>query len=221
MGYFSEIEADLDWREAELSILRLMLVSNSTSNIERRVVIRASWALLYAHFEGFCKFALTVYFDALTNSGVKCEDLPQRTKAFSLGAEINKFRSLPSENLLDEIDQFQSKHLSEIAQFPEIDTKSNLYPSTLSDLLLDADLVLEELANHTQKIKTLVKRRNKIAHGEKEIIDDLNYYMTYEDAVKTLMYELALAIDAKLTPPQSSPATSSQPHAPSSPQDAA
>ena len=71
MSPFDEIERDLDWREAELAILRLFLANKEITEREKRVLFRAAWALLYAHYEGFCKFALTVYFDALRRSPVR------------------------------------------------------------------------------------------------------------------------------------------------------
>lgn len=57
------ISEDLDWREAELGSLKLMLARTDTTEHQRVVLLRSCWALLYAHYEGFVKTALTVFFD--------------------------------------------------------------------------------------------------------------------------------------------------------------
>jgi len=85
------------------------------------------------------------------------------------------------------------------ALFPEVDTESNLWPKTLQSLLEDADITIPSLQLHNRALATLVNRRNKIAHGERDIIPEFSYYATYEDVVKSVMYELAFAIDEKIS----------------------
>ena len=68
----------------------------------------------------------------------------------------------------------------------------------LERLIGDADLQLESLGPNSRTISTLVSRRNKIAHGERDIIPDFDYYLKFEEAVKNIMYELAIAVDEKL-----------------------
>jgi len=40
----------------------------------------------------------------------------------------------------------------------------------------------------------LVTRRNKIAHGQQEVVRDLTEYKHYEDATIEVMHDLAVAI---------------------------
>lgn len=199
MTPFEEIERDLSWREAELAMLRILLSNNSITEREKLVLFRAAWALLYAHYEGFCKFSLTVYFDALKNSGAKCGDFSPKTQAFALTDKLKEVRNLPPVDLLSTMVGFAANDLQQTVEFPDVDTESNLWPRTLARLLEDADLEVETLPLHNRAIATLVNRRNKIAHGEREIIPEFNYYISFEDAVKTIMYDLALAIDGKLS----------------------
>ncbi|WP_156933711.1 MAE_28990/MAE_18760 family HEPN-like nuclease [Paracoccus sp. J39] len=199
MTHFDEIEHDLDWREAELAVLRLFLANEDITEREKRVLFRAAWALLYAHYEGFCKFALTVYFDALKNSGKRCENFPPKTQAFALTEKLKAIRNLPPVNFIAAMRGFEVDVLAEPASFPEVDTDSNLSPKVLKRLLEDADLELESLSSHNRSIFTLVNRRNKIAHGEREFIHELDYYLQFEAAAKDLMTELALRIDEKLS----------------------
>jgi hypothetical protein len=198
MAVLQEIERDLDWREAELAVLRLLLVNENVSEREKLVVFRAAWALLYAHYEGFCKFALTTYFDEVQRLRKPVSDLPSRMQAASLDRKMKTFRSLPTSDLIERACDFALHYLSEPAEFPDVDTRSNLWPETLHQLLADADIELESLPAHDRKLKTLVRRRNNIAHGERDMITEFDYYSSYESAVKVVMYDLALTIENKI-----------------------
>jgi hypothetical protein len=198
MTHFSEIERDLDWREAELAQLRLLLSDTQLPKRIKLVLFRAAWALLYAHFEGFCKFSLTVYYDALRKSGLPCNSLPFLTQCFALSNPVKNMRNLPTHDFVGAILDFQVNHLTIPPVFPDVNTNSNLYADLLQELIIDADIQLPSLSLHNKKIDTLVRRRNKIAHGERDIITELKYYISYEDAVKIIAYELAFAIDQKL-----------------------
>ncbi|MEL7320267.1 MAG: MAE_28990/MAE_18760 family HEPN-like nuclease [Pseudomonadota bacterium] len=65
-------------------------------------------------------------------------------------------------------------------------------------MLANADLTLPSFGLHDRKLETLVRRRNKIAHGEKDMISDLSYYLQYEEAFTIVAYELVFAIENRL-----------------------
>jgi MAE_28990/MAE_18760-like HEPN len=62
------IEADLDWRQAELAVFREMLTLSADLETRKRALFRAGWALLYAHYEGFSKFCLDLYIEFICRS---------------------------------------------------------------------------------------------------------------------------------------------------------
>lgn len=198
MTPIQEIEHDLDWREAEMAVFRILLTDRELSEKTRLVLFRAAWALLYAHFEGFCKFSLTVYYDTIKNGGSSCGDLPPNTQVFALSSELKSLRKLPAADLISRIQSFEIEVMSKSVDFPDVDTESNLWPNVLEQLLLDADIALPSLTSGARAIGTLVSRRNKIAHGERDIIPEFEYYLKFEEAVKSVMYELALTVDEKL-----------------------
>lgn len=198
MTPLQEIERDLDWREAELAILKITLANEHLSDREKLVLFRAGWALLYAHYEGFCKFALTVYFDTIRRSGKCHKDLPPKMQALALDKHMKAVRSLPTPDLISQIATFEADYMNRSAEFPEVETESNLWPSTLEKLLDGAEISLASLDMNNRSIATLVSRRNKIAHGERDIIPEYAYYIQFEDAVRTIMYDLAISIDDKL-----------------------
>jgi hypothetical protein len=142
-----------------------------------------------------------LYYDFVTKCGVSCKDLPHPIKLFALGKNFNRIRTMSDVDLLVEITGFEVDRLAASPQFPEVDTKSNLWPAVLIDLMETADLDVAKVKEHEMKLKTLVSRRNKIAHGEHNIIEELDYYKTYEDAVYEVLYDIAIQVDKRLTTP--------------------
>ncbi|WP_257555372.1 MAE_28990/MAE_18760 family HEPN-like nuclease [Sphingobium sp. CFD-2] len=192
------ITDDLSWREAELGSLKLLLARKDVSDHQKVVLLRVSWALLYAHYEGFSKAALTVFYDYAKAAVANCGLLPVRTRIFALGKKIKKLKGLSAEPLLLEMENFNTSFYTPAPDFPEVDTKSNLWPNVLEDLLKDADIELISLEENRVKIKTLVQRRNNIAHGKRDIVTEISYYRGFENAVYDVMYEMALKIDERL-----------------------
>jgi len=192
---------DLDWCESELGSLKRLLTRSGNTKRQNEVLLRAAWALLYAHYEGFSKFCLTVFYGQARRKVAKCKDLPEKTKVFALEVDLKQLRNMTSLDLIPELDRFSDVMLANVPSFPEVDTRSNLWPSVLQELLDDADIVSEELSANAQKLKILVARRNKSAHGEKNMIDEVEYYFGFEKAVYQFMYELAYLVDDRLQNP--------------------
>ena len=198
MTAISQIERDLDWREAELAVLRVILTNRDVTKLQKDVLFRGAWALLYAHYEGFCKFALTVYYDEIKRSGHSLSKFANSIQCFALDKECKKLKNLPTQEFIPALLLFEQTHLNSSYEFPDVETDSNLWPSKLAELVYNAELRLPSLTTYERTIKTLVGRRNEIAHGEQSSIKDFEYYRQHEDAVKTILYDLAFAIDDKL-----------------------
>ena len=141
------------------------------------------------------------FYDFVVNCGISCRDLPPSTKILALKKSFTKIRKMADLDLMNEIAQFEDSHLAMPPQFPDVDTESNLWPSVLFELLEAADLNTSKVEEHELKLKTLVARRNKIAHGEHNIIEEFAYYKTYEDAVYDVMYDIAMQVDDRLRLP--------------------
>jgi hypothetical protein len=85
--------------------------------------------------------------------------------------------------------------LSEPAQFHlKLETQSNLWPSVFIENAEKASLPKNMVNEHSNKIKSLVSRRNDIAHGQKMIIRDIDEYQKYENAALLVMHELAVGV---------------------------
>jgi RiboL-PSP-HEPN len=140
--------------------------------------------MLYAHYEGYCKFALIQYVRAVNQASIKCEDA---TPAIVAGAWSKVFRviesgdqkasifknSLPDDAQLhrfarrrDFIEQF-SDFTKQVAQISEdtIDTESNLWPIVMQKNLYLLGLNHDVFSKHNSEIRHLINRRNNIAQG--------------------------------------------------------
>jgi hypothetical protein len=202
LSAIEQIEEDLLWREAELALLRDMVSDSSLRGNKKRVLFRSAWAMLYAHYEGFCKFCWDVYLEELSTIHSTIASLPKRTAAHALQHALKKAKSLNNFDLWDFIEIGFPSEIAAAPKFSEIDTKSNLWPSVFDEILDYTDTKCSAIEEQRTKIKTLVARRNDIAHGKKVFIEDLVYYLEYESAVKSVMYDLALGIDARLAAAQ-------------------
>src|SRR5690606_34874829 len=60
-----QLTEDLKWREEELAVMRKQLYLAKEGGLQERVLLRAGVAMLYAHYEGYCKFAIELYLDSL------------------------------------------------------------------------------------------------------------------------------------------------------------
>ena len=68
-----ELESEQTWRQDEIRFLRNQLAS--FSNARQKMQFRRSLVvMLYAHYEGYCKFALERYVKAINAARLTCAD---------------------------------------------------------------------------------------------------------------------------------------------------
>ncbi|MQW88638.1 MAE_28990/MAE_18760 family HEPN-like nuclease [Sinorhizobium saheli] len=197
MEPIDELTADLDWRETELALLKVFLQRKDVTHRQHEVLARAAWSLLYAHYEGYAKFCLTVFFERVARMVASCSPLPPKTKEYALFAELKRIRNLPSSDFLHTLETFAMTTGAQKPNFPEVDTKSNLWPNVLEDLLASADITCASIDKNRVLLKALVGKRNGIAHGQ-AVTATYADYLKQENAVYEVMYDLAYQVDARL-----------------------
>jgi hypothetical protein len=145
---------------------------------------RALVLLLYAHYEGFVKFALSVYVNAINASRFRCSEVNSALAAASMGAVFHGLRNpqpvsglfrgqVPDDSQLikfareREFVERAYELLDIVVELPDavIDAEWNLKPPVLRKLLYRLGLDPEALASEDGRISQLVNRRNAIAHG--------------------------------------------------------
>lgn len=192
----AEIEHDLSWREAEMGTLKLLLAASPSGSDRQRALLRACSAMLYAHYEGFCKFCWTTLLDTIQKQSPVRSDLVESLAKRAMESVFRKLRGDTSiENLWRFCSDDFTKELAKKANFPEeIDTKSNLWPSLSAEINASVGLACPLLLAHSDRIKQLVGRRNKIAHGEKLEIASIAKFQEVEHSAVLVMHELAITV---------------------------
>ncbi len=192
------LEDDLKWREAELASLKLVAITSSENRVLHQASLRACWAMLYAHFEGFTKFCWELMFDLIQSKRVHVSTLNHNFQMLALEKPFRTLRkSLDARSLYDFFTTNLPAILSSEAMFSadcRLETESNLWPNVFQRECLRAGLGVEEIEKHTVRIRALVARRNDIAHGKTMTIKSVNEYTEYEHATLLVMHDLAIQV---------------------------
>lgn len=190
------LEADLQWRESELASLKRLAINAQEGSVTYQSLLRALWALLYAHFEGFTKYSWDTLFDYIQFEKIPKEDLSERFAIIALEKDFRTLRaSLDATSIMQFLNVSMPAALQSEAEFPEeirLKTDSNLWPNVFERETNKLGIHCEELEKHRGKIKALVARRNDIAHGKEMTIASVAEYHTYENSALCLMHELAI-----------------------------
>lgn len=193
--FVKEIMHDLAWREAELAIMRKQLIQTVVNSSQEQTLLRANVALLYAHYEGFCKFCISVYIDALKKRRLKRNQFKWKIAAHSMK---KFFLELKKNERQDEfftqfMDQL-NEELNETADFENIGETSNLWPDLLLSWLTRLDLKYSNVVEQTHFLHELVDSRNKIAHGQRLTISTRLAFDSYSKAATLAMHEVAIGV---------------------------
>lgn len=196
MNLGQDLEEDLKWREAELVSLKLLVLDSGHGTIRQQALLRALCALLYAHYEGFCKFAWDSFLETLEKTGVLRRDCVHLIAKASLQKDFQKMRGDLSADAIWEFctSGFEALMQEKLVFDTKLETKSNLWPSILIANSSSVGLTCSAAHDHALKLKSLVARRNDIAHGQKMTISNVAEYQEYENAAIVVMHELAIAI---------------------------
>ena len=191
-----QIESDLNWREAEIGLLKLLAASSVVDSDRQRVLLRALWAVLYAHYEGFCKFCWDLFLTAIESEGLPRSKLCDQIAKLSLMKIFKELRGdLSANNLWDFFHEGLATQLAEPVTFPlKLETQSNLWANLAMENNSAVGLSCPLFEQFRVQLNSLVNRRNEIAHGKKLVIRSLAAYQPYEDAAFLAMHELAVAV---------------------------
>lgn len=191
-----QIDDDLRWREDELAAMKLLAVKSVPNSISSRVLLRAMLALLYAHYEGFSKFAWDSYLDAIEHHGGLRAKHIESLAAFSCEGEFSMMKgNLTNVNLFCFYSRFSSIMNTPISFPPDkLSTKYNLEPETFFDRMEILGIDCHAMKDNKKTIAKVVGRRHEIAHGKFHDIKGVAKYVEYENAILSVMYELAINI---------------------------
>ncbi|WP_416530804.1 MAE_28990/MAE_18760 family HEPN-like nuclease [Streptomyces coelicoflavus] len=181
------LNQDLAWRRTELhSMLAQIRVASGPA---LNCLCRAGVALLYAHWEGYSKKALSDYLRYVARRKLKASELVDCFVAMAFEAKIAKEQDMSrTRRSIYRITLLREDSRPHIPSGDGVDTQSNLN----SDLCFEImhSLGLDPSAFETKRMLmdySLLAARNKIAHGEYIDINPEDY--------ETLHYEVISMIE--------------------------
>jgi hypothetical protein len=203
---YAEIEAEQDWRYAEIRFFQ-----NQVENVVpdkqdqfRRVLV----LILYAHLEGFFKFALILYINNVNITNIQCREANDAIAAASLSELFKELESnkkctefkntLPDDTKLHQFAR-QREFIKQSASFenrpvniPEtvVDMESNLKPFVIRKNLYRLGFSHDQFRHVEDNIERLLNYRNKIAHGESTSGINSADYLALRDSSFEIMNEV-------------------------------
>jgi hypothetical protein len=206
-SFVTQLEQDREWREREMRTLLNDLITRESEEA-RDEFRRPLVALQYAHYEGFTKFALRHYVNAVNSKSLKCSEAMHELVALAFAKVFRELRNpdpkgrlfkgaLPSDtplhkfarevHFLAEMDSVFENSL--LINDDAIDTESNLTPAVLRKNLFRLGLSMDFVGEIDADLNRLVGIRNEIAHGDSKMKRGVTVgdYGKFADACKKAM----------------------------------
>ncbi|MGT2509750.1 MAE_28990/MAE_18760 family HEPN-like nuclease [Cupriavidus basilensis] len=162
------LDTELGWRVKEIADMKSAV--KQSRYLSEKTVVRAALALLYAHWEGFVKCAVTGYVSYVNYQGLTYAELRSCFVVFGLKKALHDLaESRKAAGNIAAID-FVRDQLNERAQLnldKAVNTESNLSSMVLGNILLSVGIDPSPYESRYHLIdERLLKRRNNIAHGD-------------------------------------------------------
>ncbi len=176
---------------------------------ERRSLLRASVALLYAHWEGFIKEGSLVYLEYVKWQRLTNRDLSKNFLALSARSKLRAIQQSDGISAHLALAEFFLNEMSSRCDIPVmIGTKANLSSIVLREIVLTLGLDFSEFSTKANLIdERLLDKRNTVAHGEYLLIEENDYEQLQEQVLWMLdrfrtQIENAIALKKFLSNPR-------------------
>lgn len=162
------LDKEMGWRIKEIIYLKSNV--KSKNSVVQPTLIRAGTALLYAHWEGFVKQSSINYIEYINSQRIIYSNLKTPLIVMGLKNHLDKLKE--SGNFLDNSVSLEFIRSNMIERFGinssnAINTYSNLNSKVFSNIATSLCLPLSQYeAKFNFMDESLLKRRNKVAHGE-------------------------------------------------------
>ena len=157
----------MSWRIKEISDFKL---AAKTQTANSRTFIRAGVALVYAHWEGFIKAASEYYLNFVDNKGHIYRELKTCFAVFGFKGRLSLLMgSRKAQANIEALDFIYTEREkpAKMIMSTAIDTESNLTSKVFANIAASIDISILPYETKFNLIdESLVKRRNKVAHGE-------------------------------------------------------
>ncbi|MEX2649491.1 MAG: MAE_28990/MAE_18760 family HEPN-like nuclease [Alphaproteobacteria bacterium] len=170
-----QFDTDLIWRRKELSDIKAAVMRADAQ--AKPALLRALITVCYAHWEGYIRMCANKYFEHLAMRRLRYVEFERQIYVNSFLVRLGvlhksrisiELRCKLVNDILDSTgDRFGYVNPS------LIDTKSNLSADTIKDICLICSVESSHFEDKREFIDWIVvKRRNAIAHGQQEFIEE-------------------------------------------------
>ncbi len=195
----AKIDKDLIWRKKELIFLK----ASSESVSDNCYILRASFPMICAHYEGFLKCAATYYLTHISDKNIPLKKLKNVFVPYALNSEFTTCngskRITVRAGVTKKYNEILSSPLNVASPKSFIVTDSNPSPTVLTEIL--ESLALNSTifdTKHTFINDSLLKNRHAIVHGEyrevtcDEFKDILSTTLVILEDIKELIINAAI-----------------------------
>ena len=195
------INNDLSWRRQEFTEFNFLLQDDELSPYRKEVMLKASIALLYSHWEGHIKFSARKYVEYISEQKLPVGDLTENFKQIFLPAyfcnHTLNLKNIKSQQMLHDFFQ-ENESLFKVDSEKTILTNSNLNSDLATEILMQLgfDNTLFD-SNKTFIDEQLLASRNAISHGDKTSISKHNLNNIY-DQIKIYLLKMLESFDEQI-----------------------
>ncbi len=163
-----KLDEELSWRRIELTNLKFNIETSEGPKLSTN--LRASIVLLYSHWEGFVKQALTFYLQHVSQQKLYNNMLRYNFLALEMRNDIEEICKSKKTSLHTKFISGIFGNANSISKIPfkkQIDTESNLNSVLFMELMQTVGLDYSQYTSFFPLIdERLLGVRNSIAHGE-------------------------------------------------------
>ena len=182
------LDRESGWRVKEIADMKMAVAR--IESISKKTVIRAGTPLLYAHWEGFVKNSAKGYLEYVNYQGHKYEELASCFVVIGLKKKIGLVaQSKQAKVNINAVEFIRSEmaEKSNLSLESAIRTESNLSSTVFENICHSIGLSTRWYEPKYNLIdKSLLERRNKIAHGEYLDLDTTQFRDLADEVVSLL-----------------------------------
>lgn len=219
--YTADIEADRRDRESEIRAL-ISLLPKEHDSVEGKPIRRALVLLIYAHLEGYTRFAFSTYLEAVNARALQFRAASIQiaaTSATDVFLALNNSqkksdifrRALPDDTVVHRaarqqefVLEYENRMGDRVVRLSEkmLNFESNLSADVLRRNLFMVGLDQQCVTQHGIAINTLLHVRNAVAHGDRLKDPDFDFVekhlLSALDVMKTLQTTIQTALTDEL-----------------------
>ncbi len=199
---WSVLAKDLTWRKKELSAMKGLITVRHENPMSKEALLRGSFALIYAHFEGYIKKASVSYVEFVRMQRLSYKDLSDHF--FNISVKQKFHANYGSKKFSDflPVTAFFRTEKNSTAKFNHknvIDTASNISSLIFKEIIYTLGLDYSKFEGIEKLIDIkLLEKRNHIAHGE--FLDvDIDDYLLVNTRILELLENFKTQIENQVS----------------------